>query len=54
METTLRKYIEVASKKKPADLVIKHAKIVNVFTKEIMEKDVAICEGMIVGIGEYE
>lgn len=53
METTLRKYIEVASKK-PADLVIKHAKIVNVFTKEIMEKDVAICEGMIVGIGEYE
>ena len=37
LETTLRKYIEVASKK-PADLVIKHAKIVNVFTKEIMEK----------------
>ena len=34
--------------------MIKHAKIVNVFTKEIMEKDVAICEGMIVGIGEYE
>ena len=54
MESTLKKYIEVASKKKPADLVIKHAKIVNVFTKEIMEKDVAIYEGMIVGIGEYE
>lgn len=40
--------------KEPADLVIKHAQIVNVFTKEILTGDVAICDGKIVGIGQYE
>ncbi len=54
MDSHLNKHIAVAGKKQPADLVIKHAKIVNVFTKEIMEADVAICDGVIVGVGEYE
>ncbi len=36
-----------------ADLVLKNAHIINVFTKEIIEGDIAIAEGMIAGIGEY-
>lgn len=34
-----------------ATLVIKNAKVVNVFTKEIIEGDVALCEDTIIGIG---
>ncbi len=36
-----------------AALVIKNAKIVNVFTEEIVEGDVAIRDGIIIGVGEY-
>ncbi len=35
------------------DLVLKNARIVNVFTKEIESGDVAIKDGYIVGIGEF-
>lgn len=54
VSSLLKKHILVAGKKQPADFVIKQAKIVNVFTKKIMEGDVAICDGKIVGIGQYE
>ncbi|MGF7143108.1 adenine deaminase [Anaerotaenia torta] len=37
-----------------ADLVLKNANIINVFTEEIEQGDVAICSGRIVGIGDYE
>lgn len=47
--------IATASRKKPADLVITNGKIVDVFNLEIMEGDIAIVDGMIVGIGgSYE
>lgn len=36
-----------------ADLVLKNAHIINVFTKEIIEGDIAIAEEMIAGIGAY-
>ena len=36
-----------------AALVIKNAKIVNVFTEEIIEGDVAMRDGIIIGVGEY-
>ncbi|HRX59126.1 MAG TPA: adenine deaminase [Eubacteriales bacterium] len=36
-----------------AALVIKNAKIVNVFTEEILEGDVAIRDGIIIGVGSY-
>ncbi len=36
-----------------AALVIKNAKIVNVFTEEIIEGDVAMRDGIILGVGEY-
>jgi len=38
----------------PCDLVIKNAKIVNVFSHEIIESSVAVSDGFIVGIGDYE
>jgi len=36
-----------------AALVIKNARIVNVFTEEIIEGDVAIRDGIIIGVGSY-
>ncbi|MBS5929567.1 adenine deaminase [Lactobacillus sp. Koumiss] len=54
VDSLLEKHILIAGKKQLADLVIKNAKIINVFTKEVMEADVAICDGVIVGVGDYE
>lgn len=46
--------IKIARGEKKAPLVLKNAKIINVFTNEIIPGDVAIHQGRIVGIGEYE
>lgn len=51
---TLAKQIQVASKKVKAPLVIKNAKIVNVYSHKIVEGDIAICDGVIAGIGSYD
>ncbi|MED0686520.1 adenine deaminase [Anoxybacillus ayderensis] len=48
------KQLAVASKKQFADVVVKNGKIVNVFTHEIVQADIAIAEGKIVGIGTYD
>lgn len=37
-----------------ATLVFKHAKIINVYSKEIEEKDLAVHDGIILGIGDYQ
>ena len=51
----LEKLIEVARGKQKADLVIKNANIINVLSEEIHKDDIAICDGIIAGIGEnYE
>ena len=53
----LDKYIgcsRAAQKLEKADLVLRNAKIVNVFTDRVEEGNVAITNGMIVGIGDYE
>ena len=53
----LGKYIgcsNAARKLEKADLVLKNAKIVNVFTDRVEEGNVAIKNGMIVGIGDFE
>lgn len=36
-----------------ADIVFKNARIINVFTEEIIPGDVAVCNGIIAGIGDY-
>lgn len=45
--------IEAASGRIPADLVLKNASYVNVFSNEISHADIAVADGYIVGIGEY-
>jgi len=50
----IKSRIDVASGRVKADLVLKNAKIVSVFTEEILEGDVAIVGGEIAGIGQYE
>jgi len=50
----VRKRIAVSCKQIPADLVIKNGKIIDVFNLDIIEADVAISDGMFVGIGEFE
>jgi len=47
----LRKRIRAAKREIEADLVLKGARVVNVFTGEIREKEVAIADGIIVGLG---
>jgi adenine deaminase len=50
----LSRRIAVAAKREPADVVIKNGKIVDVMNSEIYEADIAIADGYIVGIGNYD
>jgi len=45
--------IAVARGDRPADLVLKNASIINVFTSSIEEGSVAVYDGRIAGIGDY-
>ena len=46
--------IRVAMGEEKADLVLKHATYVNVFSDELCEGDIAVADGLVVGMGEYE
>jgi adenine deaminase len=48
-----QKRIEIALGREKADLVIKNAGIVNVFTNEIISGDIAVHDSLIVGVGDY-
>ncbi|MBN1549994.1 adenine deaminase, partial [bacterium] len=50
-KTNIENLILVAQKKEPADLVLKNAKIVNVFTEEVYPADIAIKDGTIAALG---
>ncbi len=45
--------IRVAAQGEPADLVLKNADYLNVFTNRLCHADIAVAEGVIVGIGCY-
>ena len=45
--------IAVAAGREKADLVLKNATYVNVFSNELCQGDIAVAEGLIVGMGEY-
>ena len=45
--------IDVAAGRVPADLVLKNTTYVNVFSNELCRGDIAVAEGLIVGMGEY-
>ena len=51
---SIRKQISAAAGRTKAKLVLKHAKIVNVFTETVEEGDIAMEDGIILGIGNYE
>ena len=51
-KTELKNLIDVASGREPADLVIKNCQIVNVFSGEIEQGDIAIVDGKIAGVGK--
>jgi adenine deaminase len=46
--------IKVARGEEPAELVLKNARVVNVFSGEIEETAIAITHSRVVGLGEYE
>ncbi|MBD3347625.1 MAG: adenine deaminase [Candidatus Eisenbacteria bacterium] len=50
----LAKIIRVARGLVPCDLVLRNARIVNVFSAEVYRSNIAIWGGRIIGIGDYE
>ncbi|MDF1540235.1 MAG: adenine deaminase, partial [Candidatus Thorarchaeota archaeon] len=52
-EYPLEQMIDVAAGRTRADIVLKNAQVVNVFTNELVEGDVAIHGGFVAGIGNY-
>lgn len=50
----LKRLIDVSAGRIPADTVIKNCKVVDVYNGTIVEGDIAICDGLIAGVGSYE
>lgn len=50
----LKNLIRVARGKQAPDLVLKGGRVLNVFSGEIIRADVAVCDGIIAGVGSYE
>jgi len=50
----LKNMIKSARGRKPVDLVLANARIINVFSGEIFAGDIAVAHGCIVGFGSYE
>ncbi len=54
MKDELKKLIDVAAGRCPADVVLKGGNVVDVFRGIVRTADVAICGNQIAGVGEYE
>lgn len=50
----LKQLTDVAAGRIKAELVLKNAMVMNVFTERLERRDVAICGGIIAGVGLYE
>ncbi|MFP3898292.1 MAG: adenine deaminase [Dehalococcoidia bacterium] len=50
----LKQLVAVARGERPADLLLKNARIVNTLVGEIEQEDVAIYDGRIAGVGDYQ
>lgn len=48
-----QRIVDVAAGREPADLVLKNAAFLNVFANELNLGDIAVAEGVVVGIGDY-
>lgn len=53
-KAVLKKLIDVAAGRVDADLVIKNCKVVDVYTGSVIEGNIAISDGLIAGVGDYE
>jgi len=54
MTSSLKDRIRAAHGEGRVDLLIKNGKVIDVFSHQIEKKDVAICDGIIVGFGDYK
>src|SRR5687768_6256250 len=52
--TPLARRLAVARGDEPADLVVRGGRVLSVFTREWLETDVAVADGWIAGLGQYE
>ena len=52
--TNLARRIAVARGDEPADLVVKGGRVLSVFTREWLETEIAVCDGYVAGLGDYE
>lgn len=50
----LKKLIDISAGRIPADVVVKNCKVVDVYNGKIIEGDIAICDNLIAGVGNYE
>ncbi|MET0561823.1 MAG: adenine deaminase [Gaiellaceae bacterium] len=50
----LARRLAVARGEEPADLVVRGGRVFSVFTREWLETDVAVVEGHVAGLGDYE
>lgn len=48
---SLSRRLSVARGDEPADLVVKGGRVLSVFTAELLEADVAVCDGYVAGVG---
>ncbi len=51
---SLQRRLAVARGDEPADVVVRGGRVLSVFTREWLEADVAIVDGVIAGVGSYE
>ncbi len=54
MDAVLSRRLAVARGDEPADLVVRGGRVLSVFTREWLETDVAVVDGWIAGLGEYD
>src|SRR5213592_914597 len=50
----LARRLAVARGDEPADLVVRGGRVLSVFMREWLETDIAIAEGYVAGLGDYE
>jgi adenine deaminase len=50
----LGRRLAVARGDEPADVVVRGGRVLSVFTREWLERDVAIVDGVVAGLGEYD
>jgi adenine deaminase len=50
----LQRRLAVARGDQPADLVVRGARVLSVFTREWLDADIAVVDGVIAGVGAYE